>query len=141
MKRFALLVGLSLAAALAGATQARIEPGNWEFSLESPLQSSPNGGPVVKQRCLTPEEAADPQKVLSEARGSDKCQLSNVRDSGTDYKFDVACTGNVPIHGSGSVRYTPTTLDGEVDLIGETRGLRLKTRSFVSGRKLGPCNK
>jgi len=32
-------------------------------------------------------------------------------------------------------------LDGEVDLIGETQGLRLKTRSFVSGRRLGPCNK
>ena len=95
---------------------------------------------MVKQRCLTPEEAADPQKVLSEARGSDKCQLSNVVDSGSDYKFDLACTGNVPIRGTGTVRYTPTTLDGEVDLVGETRGLRLKTRSFVSGRRLGPCS-
>ena len=54
---------------------------------------------------------------------------------------DVECTGRVPIHGSGVVRYTPTTLDGEVNLIGETQGLRLKTRSFVSGRRLGPCNK
>ena len=121
------------------AAHAAIDPGNWEFSLESPLQGNANG-PVVKQRCLTPEEAADPQRVLAEARGSDKCQLSNVVDSGSDYKFDVACTGNVPVHGSGSVRYTPTTLDGEVDLIGETRGLRLKTRSFVSGRRLGPCS-
>jgi len=124
----------------AGAAQAAIEPGNWEFSVDSPLQGNVNG-PVVKQRCLTPEEAADPQKVLAEARGSDKCQLSNVRDSGSDYQFDVACTGRVPIHGSGNVRYTPTTLDGEIDLIGETQGLRLKTRSFVSGRRLGPCNK
>ena len=119
---------------------AAIEPGNWEFSVDSPLQGNVNG-PVVKQRCLTPEEAADPQKVLAEARGSDKCQLSNVRDSGSDYQFNVACTGRVPIHGSGNVRYTPTTLDGEIDLIGETQGLRLKTRSFVSGRRLGPCNK
>ena len=125
---------------VSGLAQAAIEPGNWEFSVDSPLVGNSNT-PTVKQRCLSPDEAADPQKVLSEARGSDKCQLSNVVDSGSDYKFDVACTGNVPIHGSGSVRYTPTTLDGEVDLIGETRGLRLKTRSFVSGRKLGPCNK
>ncbi len=123
----------------AGTAHAAIEPGNWEFSLESPLQKSADGGPVVKQRCLTPEEAADPQKVLAEARGSDKCQLSNVRDSGADYKFDLACTGRVPVHGTGAVRYTPTTLDGEVDLVGETQGLRLKTRSFVSGRRLGPC--
>ena len=125
---------------IAGTAHAAIEPGNWEFSVESPLVGN-GSGPTVKQRCLSKDEAADPQKVLAEARGSDKCQLSNVVDSGTDYKFDVACTGNVPIHGSGNVRYTPTTLDGEVDLVGETRGLRLKTRSFVSGRKLGPCNK
>ena len=125
----------------AGAAQAAIQPGSWEFSLESPLQPGPNGGPLVRERCLTPEEAADPQRVLAEARGSDKCRLSNVVDSGSDYKFDVACTGKVPVNGSGNVRYTPTTLDGEVDLVGETRGLRLKTRSFVSGRKLGPCNK
>jgi len=124
----------------AGAAQASIEPGNWEFSLESPLQPG-TSGPVVKQRCLTAEEAADPQKVLAEARGSDKCQLSNVRDSGADYKFDLACSGRVPVHGSGSVRYSATTLDGEIDLIGETQGLRLKTRSYVSGRRLGPCNK
>ena len=125
---------------ISGAAHAAIEPGNWEFSLESPLVG--NGStPTVKQRCLSPDEAADPQKVLSEARGSDKCQLSNVRDSGSDYKFDVACVGRVPIHGSGTVQYTPTTLDGTIDLIGETQGLRLKTRSFVSGKRLGPCNK
>ena len=124
----------------AGSAQASIEPGNWEFSLESPLQGNANG-PLVKQRCLTPEEAADPAKVLAEVRGSNQCQLSNVRDSGTEYKFDMECTGRTPVRGSGTVRYQPQTLDGEIDLVAETQGLRLKTRSFVSGRRLGPCNK
>ena len=133
-------LGIALFWLMAGAAQASVEPGNWEFSLESPLQGNANG-PVVKQRCLTPEEAADPAKVLSEARSSERCQFTNVRDSGADYKFDLACTGRVPVRGSGSVRYTATTLDGEIDLVGETQGLRLKTRSFVSGRRLGPCNK
>jgi hypothetical protein len=124
---------------IAGAAQATVEPGNWEFSIESPLQG--NGAtPVVKQRCLTPEEASDPAKVLAEAKGS-QCQFSNLRDSGSDYKFDLQCAARIPFHGSGSVRYTPRTLDGEIDLVGETQGLRLKTRSFVSGRHLGPCSK
>ena len=134
--RIALLFGVLIASA----AQAGVEPGNWEFSLESPLQGNANG-PAVKQRCLTAEEASDPQKVLAEARGSDKCQLSNVRDSGADYKFDIACKARVPVTGSGTVRYTASTIDGAIDLVGETQGLRLKTRSFVSGRRLGPCNK
>jgi len=133
-------LGIALFWLMAGAAQAAVEPGNWEFSLESPLQGNANG-PVVKQRCLTPEEAADPAKVLSEARSSERCQFTNVRDSGADYKFDVECTGRTPVRGSGTVRYTPRTLDGEIDLVAETQGLRLKTRSFVSGRRLGPCNK
>ncbi len=118
--------------------QARVEPGNWEFTLESPLQGNANG-PIVRHRCVTAEEANDPAKVLAEAKGS-QCQLSNLRDSGTEYKFDVACTARIPFRGSGSVRYQPQSLDGEIDLVGETQGLRLKTRSYVSGRRLGPCN-
>jgi len=134
--RIALLVGVLVAAS----AHAGVEPGNWEFSLESPLQGNANG-PVVKQRCLTPEEASDPAKVLAEAHGSERCQFSNLRDSGAEYKFDVECAGRTPVRGSGTVRYTPRTLDGEIDLVAETQGLRLKTRSFVSGRLLGPCNK
>jgi Protein of unknown function (DUF3617) len=135
-----LRAALALCLALAGVAHASVEPGNWEFSLESPLQGTVTG-PTVKQRCLTPEEAADPAKVLAEARAAKECQFTNVRDSGTDYKFDVECTGRTPIRGSGTVRYTARALDGEIDLIAEAQGLRLKTRSFVSGRHLGPCNK
>ena len=121
----------------AGTAQAAVEAGQWEFSLESPLQ----GADTVRQRCLTPEEAADPAKVLDEVRAKNDCQLSNLRDDGTEYKFDLECTGRTPVRGSGSVRYTPSTLDGEIDLVAERQGLRLKTRSFLSGRRLGPCNK
>ena len=123
----------------AGAAQAAVEPGNWEFSLESPLQN--NGATETRQRCITPEQANDPQKVLEEVRSKNNCQISNLQDSGSEYRFDVACEAKVPVTGSGAVRYTPTTIDGQIDLVGETRGLRLKTRSFVSGRRLGPCNK
>ena len=123
----------------ATAAHAAVEPGNWEFSLESPLQN--NNAPEVRQRCISAEEAKDPQKVLAEVRSKNDCQVSNVQDSGSEYHFDIACQAKVPVTGSGAVRYTPTTLDGQIDLIGETRGIRLKTRSFVSGRRLGPCNK
>ena len=129
-----------LLSSVALAAHARVEPGNWEFSVDSPLQGASNA-PVVKQRCISAQEARDPAKVLAEARGKNDCQFSNLQDSGSEYRFDVECKARVPLKGSGAVRYTPSTLDGEIDLVGETQGLRLKTRSFVSGRRLGPCNK
>jgi hypothetical protein len=135
MLRFAAVMML-----LIGTAHARVEPGNWEFSVESPLQQGSGGGPVTKQRCISADEASDPQKVLAEARGKNDCQLSNLRDSGSEYSFDLECKARIPLKGSGAVRYTPRSLDGEIDLVGEAQGLRLKTRSFVSGRRLGPCN-
>jgi hypothetical protein len=123
---------------ISGPALAGIDPGNWEFSVESPLAQNKNG-PVVKQRCITPEEARDPEKVLADAADS-RCQLANARDNGSEYTFDLSCTKTrVPVTGKGSVRYKPDSLDGHIDLVGERQGIRLKTRSFVSARRLGPC--
>ena len=81
---------LRIAALLLAATSAHaaVEPGNWEFSLESPLQN--NNAPEVRQRCITPEQANDPQKVLEEVRSKNNCQISNLQDSGAEYRFDLA---------------------------------------------------
>ena len=134
MKRWFFLLSF-----ICGSAYAGIDPGQWEFSVESPLQKNPNGGPVVKERCISPEEAANPQKVLADAAG-DRCQLANARDNGAEYTFEVNCPKTrVPVTGSGSVRYKPDSLDGHIDLVGERQGFRLKTRSFVSARRLGPC--
>ena len=134
MKRFLFTLAFLCAPAWAG-----VQPGNWEFSVESPLQQNPNGGPVVKQRCISAEEAADPQKVLAEAAGS-RCQLANARDTGAEYTFEVDCPSTrAKVKGSGSVRYKAESLDGHIDLVGERQGFRIKTRSFVSARRLGPC--
>ena len=73
----------------AASAQAAVEPGNWEFSLESPLQH--NGATETRQRCITPEQANDPQQVLEQVRSKNNCQISNLQDSGTEYRFDVAC--------------------------------------------------
>jgi hypothetical protein len=132
MLRFAALLLFATSA------QATVEPGNWEFSVDSPLEN--NGNTEVRQRCVTQEDANDPQKVMAEVRRKNDCDFSNLQDSGSEYRFDVACKAKVPVTGSGAVRYTRTTIDGAIDLVGETHGLRVKTRAFVSGRRLGPCN-
>src|SRR5687768_11613658 len=112
MLRFAAVMML-----LIGTAHDRVEPGNWEFNVESRLQHGRGSGPVTKQRCISADEATDPQKVLAEARGKNDCQLSNLRDSGSEYSFDLECKARIPLKGSGAVRYTPRSLDGEIDLV------------------------
>ena len=136
-----------LAAAVAvplAAQAAPIEPGNWQFTVDVHAQGlgafQPKPGPIVNTRCITPEQAANPAKVMSDAGARGECQFSNQRDTGTEYSFDVRCTGRVPVEGSGKMRYGPQNIDGDINLDGDAQGMRFTTRSHVSAKRLGPCS-
>jgi hypothetical protein len=136
-----LLLAALFAPALAAADN--IEPGNWEFTVDVHAEGlgafQPKPGPIVNTRCISAEQAANPAKVLGDAGARGECQFSNQRDTGSEFTFDVQCTGRIPVHGSGKMRYTAQTLDGDLDLDGDAQGMQFKTRSHVNARRLGPC--
>jgi hypothetical protein len=122
---------------------ADIEPGNWEFTVHVSAEGlgalAPKPGAVVNTRCISAEQARDPAKVLGDAGARGECQFSNQRDTGSEFSFDVSCSGRVPVRGSGKMRYTARTLDGNLDLDGDAQGMKFSTRSQISARRLGPC--
>jgi len=122
----------------------KIEPGNWEFSVDMKAHGlgafQPTPGPQTRTRCVTPEQAANPEKVLSDAAARGECQFSNQRDTGSELSFDVQCSGRVPAHGSGKVQYTADTLAGNLDLDGDAQGIRFSTKSAIRGHRVGPCS-
>lgn len=137
-------VFLLLGALAMPAAAAEIEPGNWEFTVTVDAQGlgalQPKPGPLVSTRCITPEQAANPAKVMSDAGMRGECRFSNQRDTGAEYRFDVRCTGALPVQGSGAMRYSARTLEGDLNLEGELQGMRFSTRSHVSARRIGACN-
>ena len=120
-----------------------IEPGNWEFTVNIKAEGlgalGPKPGPITSTRCISQEQASNPAKVLSDAGARRECEFSNQRDTGSEFSFDVRCTGRVPLQGSGKMRYTAQTLDGDLNLDGDAQGMQFSTRSQVSARRLGPC--
>jgi uncharacterized protein DUF3617 len=136
MKLFLLLGALFSPLALAG-----VQPGNWEFTVEvSIAQGDSASGPVTRTRCISEEEARDPQKVIAEA-GHSGCQFSDARDTGAEYTFSIDCSGGrVPVHGNGRLHYTAQTLEGVIDLVAEQQNLRIVTHSNVKARRLGACH-
>jgi Protein of unknown function (DUF3617) len=137
-----LLFAALLVPALAAADN--IQPGNWEFSVDVHAEGlgafQPKPGPIVQTRCISAEDAANPAKVMGDAGARGECQFSNQRDTGSEYTFDVQCTGRIPVHGSGKMRYSAQTLDGDLNLDGDAQGMQFKTQSHVSARRIGPCN-
>ena len=121
-----------------------IEPGMWEFTVNVQAEGlgalQPKPGPIVNQRCITPEQAANPEKALTEAGAKGQCTFSNQRNTGIQFNFDVACTAPFPVQGSGTMRYTAEAMEGDLDLAGDMQGMKFKTRSHINARRLGPCN-
>jgi uncharacterized protein DUF3617 len=121
------------------AAAADIEPGSWEMSVTSSFEGMPGQiGPVVQTRCFTAADVRDPHRVLESAATSG-CEFTNRRDSGSEFTFDLKCSGQIPMSGSGRVTYTRTTLEAEMLLTGAANGQKFATRSRVSGRRLGSC--
>jgi hypothetical protein len=118
-----------------------VEPGNWELS--GSTQTPGSDKPVALKpvtRCVTPEDAQDPTRLLGQSARS--CEFTNRRDSGSTLSFDVACKGQVPMKGSGSVQYGKDRFEGNLDLTAEgvvIAGQALVMKSRISGRRLGPC--
>ena len=123
---------------------ASIEPGSWEFTVDMKAQGlgafQPKPGPKSSTRCITPEQASNPAKVMSEVAARGECQFSNQRDTGSELSFDVRCAGRVPLQGSGAVRYNAQSFDGDLNLDGYVQGMEFTTRSHVNARRLGPCS-
>src|SRR6185295_15800434 len=122
---------------------ADIEPGMWEFTATVQAEGlgsfQPKPGPIVNQRCITQEQAANPEKAPTEAGAKGQCTFSNQRNTGIQFNFDVRCTAPFPVQGSGTMRYTAEAMEGDLDLAGDMQGMKFKTRSHINARRLGPC--
>jgi len=129
----ALLLLLSCAAAAAD-----LQPGNWELSVTSLMAGSPQPvGPITRTQCITAEDARDPSRIVGP--GGAGCEFSNKRDSGSEMTFDITCSGQIPMRGSGSVRYSAQSFDADLNLTADMQGQKLVTSSKVAGRRVGAC--
>jgi hypothetical protein len=129
------LVLATLLLVAASAARADIQAGNWEMTVTTSIEGMPGGmAPITQARCLTEAEAKDPSRLIGTGAG---CEFSNKQDTGSQITFDVVCTGQVPLSGSGAVRYTAQTVEGTLDVTATNP--RIVTRSQLSGRRLGDC--
>jgi len=119
------------------ALAAEVEPGNWELGVATTLPGAEKPVAVTQAHCISAADAKDPTRLLGTG-GS--CQFSNRSDSGSVFTFEVSCGGLLPLRGSGSIRYTPQSIEGDLDLAADAGGgQKFAMRTHVSGRRTGPC--
>lgn len=93
MFRGFIVLALFLLTTAATPTHAAIqlEPGNWQDT-ETGTEDGKPVPPQVTTDCMTPEEAADPVKVLTAMKaGADKCEKLELKQNGNVVTFTMRC--------------------------------------------------
>jgi len=130
------LLQLILAMAPATAIAAEIEPGEWEFTSVSTSRLFPGPQNATFRRCIKKEEAANPDRWMSDA-GQD-CKLTPGAKTANSYSWTMECP-KANMRGTGTARMAGSTMEGETIMNGEVQGQKFELRTKVSGKRLGPC--
>ena len=136
MKKLLVAVPAILALSHSGFA-ADLEPGEWEFTSTSTSRLFAGPQNASFRRCIRKEEAANPDKWMSQPDPHGDCKLTpgKTRDA---YTWSMECP-KANMRGTGSARLGRTTMEGETRMTGEVQGRKFELRTKVTGRRLGPC--
>ncbi|HZO00130.1 MAG TPA: DUF3617 family protein [Burkholderiales bacterium] len=121
-----------------GAFAADIEPGEWEFNSVSTSQLFPKPQTASFKRCIRKEDAANPDRWMSQPDPQGECKLTPGKKDADTYTWSMECP-KVNMRGTGSARMSRAVMDGETFMTGEVQGRKFELRTKVTGRRLGPC--
>ena len=116
-----------------------LEPGEWEFNAVTSSPLFPGGQSTVFRRCITKEDADNPERWMARQSETGECKLTPVERTGSSMKWDVSCP-KTNMRGSGVARVTgPGRVESELQMTSEFQGYRVQMNTRTSGRRLGPC--
>lgn len=117
---------------------AELEPGEWEFTSISTSRLFPGPQTASFKRCIRKEEAANPDKWMSQPDPQGDCKLTPMAKTADSYTWAMECP-KANMRGTGSARMSGATMEGETLMNGEVQGRKFELRTKVTGRRLGPC--
>jgi Protein of unknown function (DUF3617) len=138
------LLALGLAASPLVFAQADIRPGQWELSVEFSVPESTGFKlpPIVNRQCLTAADARDPGALMARTANpaATGCVFSDKKQSAGYFEFSVKCEGTLGFVGHGAIDYTPTTMQGTLNL-GFDGGTSKRSDSITrfTARRVGDC--
>jgi hypothetical protein len=122
--------------------------GNWEVTTTMEMPNMPAGmmPPMKSMQCITKEDAANPNSMVpprpQRGRGGDSdCKVTNQKMTASTVTFDMTCTGEQPMTGTGEITYVGDTYTSAL-VINTARGRQAMQMTMKStGKRLGDCVK
>ena len=134
------LMVIGLLAAPAQAALPALEPGQWEILVETTTAPDPNKYPPERfRRCLKPDEAADPRKLLPTSVNRELCRVTSMKEDGAKATYTIICEKN-KLTASGEFSFAATAYHGSIvtELL-EGGSNRMQILQHVTAKRTGPC--
>jgi Protein of unknown function (DUF3617) len=138
-----LLCLLPVLIASAGADNLTIEPGQWKVT-STTVMNGATAQPVVKGRCLTPEQAGDVAKTFGAVSGTvnSTCEPAASETDGRALKWHLQCKGQLNLDVLGSFNFdSPTHYTATVASKAWMGGsLMSDVKTELEGERIGACD-
>lgn len=138
----AFLLTLGWVLAFAGPAGADgLQPGLWKVTSTPEVRGMP-APPQVKTRCVTPQEAADVDKMFSPEHRTQNaaCERIEHEMTGTKLKWRLQCTGQMSMDVTGTFDFdTPQHYSAVVTTKASIGGQTMDSKVTIEGERVGEC--
>lgn len=120
------------------AAQNPMRPGNWEVTMQMDMPGMPVKMPPMKTtQCVTQQQIDSPNRGLPSGpqKNPNDCKITDYKASGNTVSWNVACTGQQPMTGTGELRFDGDAYDGVIKMAMNQQQMTMK----MAGRRLGDC--
>jgi len=136
-----LLPILGLASSPVAAALPNMQEGLWEITTKVEISGLPKGLPEhTVQHCLTKKDIEEGKGNMHqpESRNS-KCEVKDYKVEGNKASWSIACSGDNPTSGSGTVTYSGTGFAGTTKMKMGRKGQETEMNQTFSGKRIGAC--
>ena len=128
----------AIALVTTAASAADIREGLYEISVRAELAGQAmTQAPMVMRQCVTQHSVQD---LMSQMGGAGGCKVSNFQQSGNHARWNLACTGQMEITGTGETQINGDQFTGRMDLSVQMGGDQSvpMVQSFTA-KRVGEC--
>lgn len=131
------LILLTAIAFCAPAMAQNMQPGEWRLTSTIHFSDTPKPEITTENECLTKEDIEDVNRWL---RDFPDCNVKPGKKTADSYSWQFSCPKS-RARGSGSMRWTSTTVELDMDLAtsADSPAGKMEMRAKMSGKRLGPC--
>jgi hypothetical protein len=138
MRRLPGSVVALLLCATSAAAQDPVREGLWEISIQGQVGGQAiSSTPLVVRQCIDQQTAQDLMGKLAGAAGG--CQISDLTQEGSRTRWNLNCTGQVDVSGTGEVTLNSNGFSGTLDLMVGMGGQSVPMLQTFDARWVGAC--